>query len=233
MPVPEAAPTGVQPGDFIAGGHTLYVNPTTNESWCTFGFPVRFGSPEKKGILTAGHCGDSAYHWWGHYIKFGAPIIRKNMELKYDYEIFETTGLSDNSGSEVYYTNPHGLNVSTRGYYQVYAFVGWANQNVGNVVCKYGKTTYLTCGRITNDNLWYNNSFGWIEVGNTNQPDLSAKGDSGGPWFMDPGTGYRIIAAGIHSTGTENCVGSGCIAIYMPIDWIDDHDPTVRLVLTP
>lgn len=234
--VPEAAPTGVQANDWIVGGFTFYHSKDPVKSSCTWGYPVRFGSPEKKGILTAGHCGDVAFHYYNnHWINFAPPVIRKHYETKYDYAIFESTGLTDDQTYEVYYNNVHGLNVSTRGYYQIYGWIGWESQNVGDTMCKSGKSTGLTCGQITNDNLWFNNSFGWIEVSHTKQPDLSAPGDSGGPWFMDPGTGYKAIAAGIHSTGSENCVGTGsaCVAVYMPVEWIDDHDTTVRLVLSP
>jgi hypothetical protein len=230
LPKPEAAPTGVQSGDWIAGGYSLY--PIRTDAQCTFGFPVRFGSSATKGILTAGHCGAVAeYYYNGHWITFSAPVIHRE-ELKYDFEIFETTGLNDDGGYEVYYTNTYNVpQFASSGYFKVYAWVSWANQNVGDTMCKSGQQTGITCGQITNDNYWYKNSYGWILASNTSQPDISAPGDSGGPWFYDPGTGTNIIAAGIHDAGDG--VGSTATAVYMPVDWIDDQDSTIRLVLTP
>jgi hypothetical protein len=231
LPKPEAAPTGVQSGDWIAGGYPLY--PIKTDAQCTFGFPVRFGSNQTKGILTAGHCGEIAEAYYnGHWITFAKPVIRYSQVLKYDYEIFESTGLTDGGTYEVYYENRHSIpGISTRSYFQIYAWVGWASQNVGDTVCKSGQQTGLTCGQIVNDNVWYNNSYGSILVSRSSQPDISDKGDSGGPWFFHPGTGTRAIAAGIHVAGEG--VGSSATAVYMPVEWIDDHDPTVKLLLTP
>lgn len=91
----------------------------------------------------------------------------------------------------------------------------------------------MTCGTVKTITGFHNGWGYWIIVSNTTQPDLSAPGDSGGPWFMNPGTGSQIIAAGIHSDGTPDCVGATCEAVVMPIDYIDDHNSTIKLPSTP
>src|SRR5258705_2498331 len=201
LPKPEAAPTGVVSGDWIAGGYPLY--PIKTDAQCTFGFPVRFGSAQTKGILTAGHCGTVAYEYYnGHWITFSTPVIRHPQEGKYDYEIFETTGLTDGGGFEVYYNNSYGVpQFAASGYFKIYAFVGWANQHIGDTMCKSGQQTGITCGQITDNNYWYNNSYGSILVSNTAQPDISAPGDSGGAWVFQPRTGAQGVAFGVSFGG--------------------------------
>lgn len=153
LPRPEAAPTGVVSGDWIAGGYPLY--PIKTDAQCTFGFPVRFkptgSTTEVKGVLTAGHCGNVAYHYYnGHWITFGSPMVTPPVSGMHDYKVFESTGLTDNSGNEVYYKNSYNLpGISTRSYYRIYAWAASTSQGVGDIVCKSGQQTGLTCGRIS------------------------------------------------------------------------------------
>lgn len=51
----QAPPTGVQSGDWIAGGHTVYTSTTTSPllTECTFGFPVRYSASRLPGVVTA------------------------------------------------------------------------------------------------------------------------------------------------------------------------------------
>lgn len=232
LPRPEAAPTGVEAGDWIAGGYPLY--PVKTDAQCTFGFPVRFGTTQKKGIVTAGHCGKTAYEYYNHWITFSPPVSYHPVSDpgKYDYEIFETTGLTDGGGYEVYYNNISNVpQFASSGYLKIYAYVAFANQHVGDTMCKSGQQTGITCGQISDSNYIYNGVPGWILVAKKLPGDISAGGDSGGPWFFDPGTGTKAIASGIHSGGVDTATYT--YGVYMPVDYIDDHDPTVKLVLTP
>ena len=239
LPRPEAPPTGVQSGDWIVGGFPLY--PVKTDAQCTFGYPVRFkpsgSTTEVKGILTARHCLEIAYHYYnGHWITFGAPVIAPARSGIYDYEIFESTGLDDDNSYEVYYENRSNLpGISTRNYYRIYAWAASTSQSVGDIVCKSGQQTGLTCGRITRKDGYYQGVYAWIEVANSThsgyQADISDNGDSGGPWFFDPGTGTSAIATGIHVSGSG--VGASATALYMPLERIDDHNNTVRLALAP
>jgi hypothetical protein len=239
LPKSEAAPTGVVAGDWIAGGYTLYSSASGTADACTFGFPVTFGASNTKGILTAKHCLSAAYAYVGspgHWVTFAAPVLAK-LETKYDYEIFETTGLNQGGGYEVYFEDKNSIpEFPATGYFKVTGLITYMNQKAGMVMCKSGMTTGITCGEIIDGSAINNGYNGWIKVSKTNQSDLSAGGDSGGPWFMYPGTSTSVTAAGVHNAGGPGeCVGTGsaCYAIYMPIDYIDDHMTTVKLVVTP
>lgn len=239
LPKDEAPPTGVVAGDWIAGGYSLYSSANGNSLACTFGFPVTFGAANTKGILTARHCQSAAHLYTGspgHWVSFAAPILTK-LEGKYDYQIFETTGLNQGGGYEVYFEDKNSIpEFPATGYFKVTALITYMNQKYGMVMCKSGVTTGITCGEIIDGSAIHNGFNGWIKVSKTNQADLSAGGDSGGPWFMYPGASTSVTAAGVHTAGGPGeCVGTGsaCYAIYMPIDYIDDHMSTVRLVTTP
>lgn len=88
----------------------------------------------------------------------------------------------------------------------------WAGQNVGDAVCKFGKSSGFTCGQITDKNLCFTQTDGTtgchfikvesVPAGNA----LSAPGDSGGPWFSGN------TARGSHSLGFDD-LGSAYTAI--------------------
>lgn len=146
--------------------------------------------------------------------------------------------MNDDSGNEVYYENRSNLpGISTRSYYRVYAWAESSQQSVGDIVCKSGQQTGLTCGRITKKNGYYQGVYTWIAVANSThssyQADISDKGDSGSPWFFDVGTGAttNVIATGLHVSGSG--VGATAVALYMPLERINDHNSTVRMMLAP
>ncbi|QNM83334.1 hypothetical protein H8M03_03025 [Sphingomonas sabuli] len=246
LPAREAPPTGVVSGDFIAGGHAVWIsdNPAhPNPTQCTFGFPVRYGASRLKGVLTAAHCTVPApqifAHRFGnpvHFIKFdwARPIIRK-LEGPYDYMVLEgSSALGDDGLYDVYFENPNNQVPGVTGnYFDIYAYAAKASMKVGDAVCKSGDTTKLTCGTIKAIDGTAFGYPGFFVVSNTSQPDLTAPGDSGGPWFFNPGTGSKAIAIGMHSGGTEGCVGRDCNAYAMFIELIDDHDATIKLPSTP
>lgn len=245
---PEAGPTGVVAGDWIAGGFAVWISSDPahpNPTQCTFGFPVRYGANRLPGVLTAAHCTEptpamfaAKYGNPAHFIKFdfANPIIRRRIG-QYDYMVLQgSSSLNDDGLYDVYFENPNNQVAGVTGnWLDIYGYAARTSMAVGNAVCKSGDTTKLTCGTIRamdGASLGY---AGYIVVSNTAQPDLSAPGDSGGPWFFNPGTGSKAIAIGIHASGTDNCVGTGwaCNAFVMPIEYIDDHDPTIKLPSTP
>lgn len=245
---PEAGPTGVVAGDWIAGGFAVWITSDPahpNPTQCTFGFPVRYGANRLPGVLTAAHCTEPTPPMFAarfgnpaHFIKFdfANPIIRRRTG-QYDYMVLQgSSSLNDDGLYDVYFQNPNNQVPGVTGnWLDIYAYAARTSMAVGNAVCKSGDTTKLTCGTIRamdGASLGY---AGYIVVSNTAQPDLSAPGDSGGPWFFNPGTGSKAIAIGIHTSGTEGCVGAGwaCNAFVMPIEYIDDHDPTIKLPSTP
>jgi V8-like Glu-specific endopeptidase len=80
-------------------------------------------------------------------------------------------------------------------------------------------------------NATYENVTGWITVSKSQQSDISAGGDSGSPWFLYPGTSALVTATGVHTAGSGT--GPTSTAIYMPIDYIDDHLSSVKVILSP
>lgn len=54
LPKPQAAPQGVQPGDWALAGYTLYAQKDGAALKCTLAYPVRYGVNRTSAILTAG-----------------------------------------------------------------------------------------------------------------------------------------------------------------------------------
>lgn len=230
-PLPKAQQvSGVRAGDEIQAGFDHYQNNNPVTQGCTYAYAVRYGAQRLPGVLTAAHC-PGAFLWRGHWINLGPAVTSQNAaNTKYDYKIHSTAGLTQ--GPWVWFRNIQSIpEFPSQGYYGVTGQLGYQGQKVGMVMCKSGQVTGITCGEITHGWYTFNGAKGWIEVSNTRQADLSAGGDSGGPWFMYPGTSSGVTAVGIHTAGTGNCAGRSCKAVYMPIDYISDHIP-VTLVTT-
>lgn len=228
LPEPHAAPTGVQAGDWVAGGYAHYGS-TSGSNQCTMGFTVTYGSGA-RGILTSSHCNDPRYTYHGHWVTYPTPYVYELNSGSYDYQLHETTGL--NSDYQIYFQDKNGIpEFPAEGWFSVKNIIYWANQLNGVVMCKSGAVTGITCGEIIDDWYMYRGDLPWIKIGHTKQYDISAPGDSGGPWFMYPGSSVDVTAAGIHTAGSGT--GSSSIAVYMPIDRIDDHVTSVRLILKP
>ena len=237
----QSNPTGVQSGDWLASGYTIYS--TAYAENCTFGFTVTYGSPVKRGILTAAHCkpgGIRSAH--GHWVTYDAANpVAYGYTGKYDFMVVNTTGL--NQDYQLYFEDKNSIpEFPATGFFNVTGMVTFMNQKAGMVMCKQGMSTGITCGEIVDGNALRNGARGWIAVSKTQQADLTAPGDSGGPWFMYPGSSQDIKATGVHSGATtENCVGTGsaCTAVYMPIDYINhtgtgiSGNSTIKLVTRP
>lgn len=231
LPKKQSAPTGVQKGDKFFGANPLSVPNSSHAHDCTIGFAVNYkiGSATKQGLLTAGHCGKTLYYKIGNRtITFSNPIVWYSGEIgpnadgiadKYDYAIFDATGLTLNN--EIKYKNTNGIPEFAKptGTFKVTKKLGFMNQKKGMVVCKSGESTGITCGEIVNGNYIEDSAKGWIQVSNSKQPNISAGGDSGSPWFLYPGKSTNITAVGVHSSGNDN----PDYAVYMPIDYIGEH----------
>lgn len=242
----EALPTGVQPGDRLYGGNPVFEIPGDPRYYCSLGYAVNFtlGGVAKKGILTAGHCPDTMYvDFGGRYVTLSGPIINKphrdgppvnppgndGISDKYDYQIWDVTGLVvDNT---IAYKDINAIpEFPATGTFRMTSIVTFLNQKAGMIVCKSGHTTGITCGEIVNGNATHDGVTGWIKVSKTQQSDISEPGDSGGPWFLYPGTSTTITGVGIHTAGAGVGSGLNSYAIYMPIDYIDDHITSVNTI---
>lgn len=241
IPKIEAAPTGVQAGDRLYGGTPVWTHANATGGWCTLGYAVSYisGGVTKKGVVTAGHCDNAMFaNVNGHDVLLSGPIVDKRhkdttkggdgISDKYDYQIWDGTGLAlDN---QVKYKDINGIpEFPANGIFRLTSVTTFVNQKAGMIVCKSGHTTGITCGEITNGNASHDGVAGWIQVGKSNQANISAGGDSGGPWFLYPGSSSTISGVGIHTAGNAATVATD-FAIYMPIDYIDDHISSVNTI---
>lgn len=241
-PVPkiQAAPTNVQAGDSAFGGNPVFATATGTASYCSLGFAVNYSvsGVAKKGILTSGHCPNTMYlDYAGRRVTLSGPVIDKparsgngdtdGVNDKYDYQIFDMTGIT--VSSTIKYKDINGIpEFPATGSLKLTGVTDIINQKAGMVVCKSGHSTGITCGKITNGNATRDGVAGWIEVSQTQQGDISAPGDSGSPWFLYPGTSSSMTGVGVHTAGAGT--GTTSIAQYMPIDYINDHNTTVATI---
>lgn len=248
--------TGARAGDILHGGWWYYLS-TAGGNWhdCSFAFNAK-DNMNRPVILSAGHCIQPAYvYYTDHWVTLPAPF--RDVETgKYDYQAQLITGLG--TGPWVYYQNgeisdPAYHSFSSRnlisgypadGYFKVVGTSGYYDQKVGQTVCKSGRTSGLTCGKITHGWATVNGVSGWIETGESSQYIYAWGGDSGGAVFRTPTSTGTIVALGIVSKGTvfnpdglpntgdeQACTSDteylgdtgDCRMIHMPIDYIDDH----------
>lgn len=238
LPKIQAAPVGAAPGDRLFGGDALRNIPGQGgEADCTVGFGVSYtiAGVAKRGYLTSGHCANTMYaNVNGREITLSSPDVERRerpadgLADKYDFQIFDATGLTVDN--RVRFVDKNNIpEFPATGELRLTAITSFLNQKAGMVVCKSGANTGITCGEITNGNLTWDGVPGWIEVSRTRQSVISAGGDSGSPWFLYPGSSTTITGVGVHTAG--NAVpGSTGIAIYMPIDYIDDQNSTINTI---
>jgi streptogrisin D len=248
--------TGARAGDYLHGGWWYYLsNAGGNWHECSFAFNAK-DNQNRPVILSAGHCGHPTYIYYSDHWVSLAPPIQDHESGKYDYQAQLITGLT--SGPWVYFQNgeisdPVYYTYSSRnyipgynadGYFKVVGTSGYYDQKVGQTVCKSGRTSGLTCGKITHGWATWNGVTGWIETGQSSQYINAYNGDSGGAVFRTPTSTGTIVALGIvvgaekddqdgvPGTGDEFACTSDseslgytgdCWIIHMPIDYIDDH----------
>lgn len=232
LPDPQAAPTGVQAGDWVAPGYGVYRD-TAYAQPCTLAFTITYGASNTRGILTAGHCDEpKTYKFNNHWITFPNPPYYQNVLTAYDYAIYDTTGL--NSDYQLFYREVYDYpEFASSGWLHARNLIRGYNQVNGMNVCKSGTVTGITCGTINDDSYEQRPGYWFIKVGHTKSHLLSDAGDRGAPWFLytNPNSSVDITAAGIHMAGDG--IGTTSRAVYMPIDRVLDHVPNVRFVFKP
>jgi len=173
-------------------------------STCTSGFSVKKGWWPfiTKGITTAGHCSNTQ-----SYNGNNLPFQSEKYQGSYDIQWHTAPG----------YTVTNKIRTSSGGSTRdITATKSRSSQTIGGYVCKYGKTTHYTCGRISDKN--YKPSYvpnaesTFIRVASTEGfGDLSEPGDSGGPWFLS-NTAYGTMSGQIEP---------GDDAIYMAVNYVE------------
>jgi hypothetical protein len=269
-PIPKKAQaTNARAGDGVYPGWWYYKSNTGgNLHNCSFGFHAKNNSG-KPLILSASHCDQPTWiYFTDHWVSLAAPLFdHYTYGTKYDYQGQDITGLT--SGPWVWYVNGkitypgyehHPNSVPGQpgnGYFRVTGTKGYYDQKVGDVVCKSGRSTGFTCGKITHGFFTYRNAKGWIESGESSQYIYGTFGDSGAGVFTAPNTSGDTSAIGILSavtyydptpfdpnngddepctSATETDPTSGitdCKIIHMPIDYVDDHQLVTVVTATP
>jgi hypothetical protein len=191
----------------LNGGVTLR-NPDESLE-CTAGFTVRTNTGY-RGILTAGHCGDTL-----EVVANGPPLpvtVQKE-EGHVDAQWHSACGVYDVS-DDFHVCSNFADPACVR---DVAATVHRDNQVIGSWVCKYGMTTHQTCGTIQSKNFdpfdpfhSFSPTFVRVDGGNI---QLANSGDSGGPWFS--GNNAYGILKGAPGEDVKD-------AIYTPINYITE-----------
>lgn len=170
-------------------------------STCTSGFGVKRTSDGLKGISTAAHCNNSQSY-------SGTALTFKAEKFQDSYDVQWHTA----SGYTVKNWIKWWSDGSTR---SITSTKSRDSQAIGNYVCKYGKTTFYTCGYISSKT--YAPSYvpsadaTFIRVDNTaGYSPLAAPGDSGGPWFLN--SGAWGVMSGIPGSDAND-------ALYMAVNY--------------
>ncbi|MBP8251236.1 MAG: hypothetical protein KAX40_02650 [Herpetosiphon sp.] len=151
---------------------------------CTVGFSMRSQNTGQRYSSTAGHCQDWAI----------APLLStayKYEDATHDFRLVNVPNgdLIKNWAVDADASSP------TPYYREIYGTT--YNPNIGDYVCKYGKTTFFTCGTIhsTTYSAWGGST--WYEIyplPNATQK-MSCGGDSGGPIYAG-NIAYAFITGG-------------------------------------
>lgn len=162
FPVPVVDITGGVAINYPAGGG------------CTAGFVVQTPAAV-NGIVTAGHCQSGATVSFNGTI---LPLQARNYSGNFDVQWHTAPG----------FTTPNTVNLGTGGMRTITSTKGLSLQTVGMSVCKNGRTTGYTCGKIVNKNVTWLDPAGsgkavgpWVQVNDGAGTIMCAGGDSGGP----------------------------------------------------
>lgn len=223
--IPRAAQaTGSVSGDYVYPG--FWWSQTSGGPYsCSFSFAAK-DSQNREGILTAGHCPKTDAHMYRanpspHWLSLALSTIDYyGYGTKFDYRFYRTAPMStgawlwfDNSSTKIKGKEADGTSLASHssanvisgypadGYWKVVGTYGYYDQKVGDVLCKSGHSSGLTCGKVTHGYYTYNNAKGWIETGQSSQRYYAFAGDSGGAVFTSPVNG-GIKASGIITAAT-------------------------------
>lgn len=187
-------PGFVKPTAPYAARHGGYKVMGGNGQYCTTGFNAKTadGTPV---VTTAGHCDDVQRAWnsSGTVLPMVDHATKGSLDIQWH-----------RYPSSIYYLSSR-VEAGTL-LYDVRGLVTLANMQIGDHVCKYGHTTYMTCGDIVSlDFSWtFNNELGhFVQVRNENGDTMTREGDSGGPvWGYVEGSGHTAWGT-IHGRGND------------------------------
>lgn len=167
--------------------------------YCTTGFGVKSGTT--RGITTAGHCSDE--------MKFGSrtgdPLVFQG-EKKQGSEDIQWFTYPDTS--RYHYIPSHRVEAGSQSRIME-AVRTRSDMQVGDFVCKYGKTTYETCGLI--GELEFQATFEgavgkFVRVRSDEGRTMTDYGDSGGPVYgknTASGAYWNTAYGMVHGRGNQ------------------------------
>lgn len=172
---------------------------------CTSGFNVVHAASAQVGLTTAGHCDNSVTdEWTGRRLAFETEQNGGSVDLQWHTQ----------TGSRT----PHSQinSILVKGRWQT--ITGWLSRSrmaIGDPVCKYGRTTGLTCGAIekVDRKIKYKGVEGYmVHVIPDLDRKMTDKGDSGGPVFYGQ-TAYGMV----HGRGDDGTPYEQHM-FFMPLD---------------
>ncbi|WP_133050287.1 S1 family peptidase [Stenotrophomonas maltophilia] len=165
-------------------------------SYCTSGFGVKSGTT--RGITTAGHCDNTLTHS-GNRLTFQAE--KKSGSEDIQWHTYPDT-------SRYHYVPSHRVEAGSQSRIMV-AVRPRSGMKVGDIVCKYGKSTYETCGLITDLKFQatFENAIGeFVRVVSPEGRTMTDFGDSGGPVYgtqKPDGRFYDTAYGMVHGRGNS------------------------------
>ncbi|MGO1000798.1 S1 family peptidase [Lysobacter sp. CA196] len=187
-------PDFVKPTAPYAARHGGYKVMAGNGQYCTTGFNAKTadGTPV---VTTAGHCDDVQRAW--NSAGTVLPMVNQANKGSLDIQWHRYP-------SSIYYLSSR-VEAGTL-LYDVRGLVTLANMQIGDHVCKYGHTTYMTCGDIVSLDFTapHENELGhFVQVRNENGDTMNREGDSGGPvWGYAAGAGHTAWGT-VHGRGAD------------------------------
>ncbi|MFJ2264574.1 S1 family peptidase [Streptomyces sp. NPDC087844] len=201
------APVAIASGDEITGSKI-----------CSAGWWVRSADARqsKNYVMTAGHCvvGDAAGQTWRHADgEFGPSALFRRDSSDWALIPVADEAVADQLSATV----PAGP--TTLGISRVAAPESFV---VGSIVCKRGRTTSLTCGRITAHNASVpvdtSEAVDHTLLGVTTAALAADEGDSGGPVFvLDPRGNDTVVGIGIASVSTPGKDPANDLTIFQSL----------------
>jgi hypothetical protein len=184
----------------IEGGRPL------NGGSCTLGFTVRptASTSTARYMLTAGHCTGTLTYNGTTLSQVG---VKWDTATAYDYRWLSTPGF-DRPTNWIYDGIP--------GYYlEITGIMPYEYMRLGAYVCKYGSATDYICGNIeSKDYKPVGSPNAFVRVRHPDNFNMSAQGDSGGPYYDD----YTNQAYGIHHDSAKFV--DPLQAAFMPVSYI-------------
>jgi hypothetical protein len=206
---------------------------------CTLGYLARRTdvNPDTLVMVTAGHCvhlGSSSSVAWHHgTTNLGYGLLSPNPSLSgqwihtwYDYADADV-GLISVLAAQVppVYRNQALVDDSPVTVRSITETRAWNLQTVGSFVCRMGRTTFLQCGFISDNDetkLSTVTGYGSMHIDHTVVYGRDANGgDSGGLMFVrvdEPGGPSYAVLYGTHVHSQDGYVTTGGVAWYSPVD---------------